>query len=312
MKVTDEESDGSAEESKHSHNPALADKLQLEEDQQEATQHQPRHSTRHSERPPILRATGARPCTKPATGARPWTKWKLCKFWQRGACDKGENCCYAHGEEEINQLCRFTEWQKTQMCDFYKKKKPCPNREFCQLAHGYREIGDPKPPKKNAKKNWQVVQDETGARNKWEPPHTGIAKEVEATTKWAKMEGTSGPFKEGTSGPPGRKRARSDSKLSRKESRRGGGGVNPLPQREQEDSARRHRSHRDDSRESQKVRHIRGGVNLLPGPPREPEDSATEERRHRRHRDDDAREKVLRIIIQTCSLFPLCSNLSAK
>jgi len=142
-------------------------------------------------------------------------------------------------------------------------------------------------------------------------------------------------LKEETSGPPGRKRARS---VSRKDNRHdGGGGVNPRPQREQEDSVthtsalsnkneeRRHGRRRGDSRASQKVLPIsisrhRHGVALLPGPQRVPEDTdATEERRHRRHRDnrhgrrcDDSREKVLRIIIQTCSLFPLCSNLSAK
>jgi len=68
-------------------------------------------------------------------------KTEMCKFFPEGKCDRGENCTYAHSQDEIDganapKPVPF----KTTMCKFFLEGR-CTRGEACTFAHDENEIG---------------------------------------------------------------------------------------------------------------------------------------------------------------------------
>ena len=207
-------------------------------------------------------------------------KIKMCTYYQRGNCLAGEGLChFAHCEEEIGQLCRFGPDKKNQLCFHWCSRQPCPNKDNCQLAHGPQEYGDPKPPprawqkQKKARRGQQSSKEDQVQRRGRSPARRGPS-------------------------PSARSDSRNGRSQSRKAKRQSGSQYNFRV--EPGEVARsqlqpRKTKRQDGESDGEELRRRR----------------RRHDSRQRRHRHD-SREKVLPIIIQTCSLFPLCSNLSAK
>eukprot|EP01062_Namystynia_karyoxenos_P010516 TRINITY_DN13720_c2_g1_i1.p2 TRINITY_DN13720_c2_g1~~TRINITY_DN13720_c2_g1_i1.p2 ORF type:complete len:849 (+),score=345.67 TRINITY_DN13720_c2_g1_i1:103-2547(+) len=85
-------------------------------------------------------------------------KTALCRFHEEGFCKWGDNCMWAHGEEELRtpdpelvaehgslpqQAVRAVTW-KTELCRYFAEGR-CRQGEGCQWAHGAHELR-PKPP----------------------------------------------------------------------------------------------------------------------------------------------------------------------
>eukprot|EP00920_Eleutheroschizon_duboscqi_P007483 GHVT01017056.1.p1 GENE.GHVT01017056.1~~GHVT01017056.1.p1 ORF type:complete len:497 (-),score=12.61 GHVT01017056.1:350-1840(-) len=69
-------------------------------------------------------------------------KINMCKYAQRGRCDRGESCTFAHDEEELRKR---PDMRKTKLCRAWSQGK-CHLGESCSYAHGredLRHIGKP-------------------------------------------------------------------------------------------------------------------------------------------------------------------------
>jgi len=63
-------------------------------------------------------------------------KTKICSFWQKGACRRGRNCKYAHGDRELNAQPDLT---RTALCRDMLNYGQC-NVENCGFAHSAEEL----------------------------------------------------------------------------------------------------------------------------------------------------------------------------
>lgn len=63
-------------------------------------------------------------------------KTKLCMFWEKGACTRGSNCKYAHGDKELNEMPNLT---KTSLCKDLLTTGTC-TRSDCLFAHSVEEL----------------------------------------------------------------------------------------------------------------------------------------------------------------------------
>ena len=70
-------------------------------------------------------------------------KTKLCAFFQRGGCNKGRECGFAHGEQDLNVRPDLT---KTVMCSAWLRRHSCRAGNSCRFAHGAAELRR-EPPK---------------------------------------------------------------------------------------------------------------------------------------------------------------------
>ena len=63
-------------------------------------------------------------------------KTELCKYFEiRGYCKYGENCIYAHGEENLRLKVTNTKAYRTKKCDKFFEKGYCPYGNRCQFVH---------------------------------------------------------------------------------------------------------------------------------------------------------------------------------
>jgi len=63
-------------------------------------------------------------------------KTELCKYFEiKGYCKYGENCIYAHGEENLRLKVTNTKAYRTKKCDKFFEKGYCPYGNRCQFAH---------------------------------------------------------------------------------------------------------------------------------------------------------------------------------
>eukprot|EP00931_Biecheleriopsis_adriatica_P063006 TRINITY_DN38093_c0_g1_i1.p1 TRINITY_DN38093_c0_g1~~TRINITY_DN38093_c0_g1_i1.p1 ORF type:complete len:461 (+),score=80.77 TRINITY_DN38093_c0_g1_i1:79-1461(+) len=66
---------------------------------------------------------------RPAREFGKFNKTQLCKFWQKSKCEKGENCHFAHGEEEQREACgKIT-------CRWLLQNGSCHLGSDCWFAH---------------------------------------------------------------------------------------------------------------------------------------------------------------------------------
>ena len=64
-------------------------------------------------------------------------KTKLCAFFQRGQCNKGRECGFAHGEQDLSVRPNLT---KTVMCSAWLRRRSCRAGKACTFAHGAAEL----------------------------------------------------------------------------------------------------------------------------------------------------------------------------
>jgi len=77
--------------------------------------------------------------TPPAgvTETRIFDKTRLCKFYARGKCRRGQACTFAHGQRE---LVPQPDFYKTQLCIDFFRTGGCPAGGECRFAHSTEEI----------------------------------------------------------------------------------------------------------------------------------------------------------------------------
>jgi len=64
-------------------------------------------------------------------------KTQLCKYYAVGGCTKGEECNFAHGQEQLSGMPNL---KKTALCEDFKRGT-CPHdKEHCQYAHGQDDL----------------------------------------------------------------------------------------------------------------------------------------------------------------------------
>ncbi|OII73983.1 uncharacterized protein cubi_02785 [Cryptosporidium ubiquitum] len=64
-------------------------------------------------------------------------KTKLCPFWLSSACSIGENCPFAHGTTELRVT---NDFYKTSVCRYWKMGVKCDAGVLCRHAHGEAEL----------------------------------------------------------------------------------------------------------------------------------------------------------------------------
>eukprot|EP00443_Scrippsiella_acuminata_P019102 CAMPEP_0115244536 /NCGR_PEP_ID=MMETSP0270-20121206/40035_1 /TAXON_ID=71861 /ORGANISM="Scrippsiella trochoidea, Strain CCMP3099" /LENGTH=77 /DNA_ID=CAMNT_0002659669 /DNA_START=298 /DNA_END=528 /DNA_ORIENTATION=+ len=65
------------------------------------------------------------------------SKTKICKYYVKGRCKRGEACSYAHGKE---QLLARPDLYRTQLCIDYTVAGACQAGDTCRFAHGAEDI----------------------------------------------------------------------------------------------------------------------------------------------------------------------------
>ena len=60
-------------------------------------------------------------------------KTEICKNWVYAECKFGDNCTYAHGEEDL----RVNKTKKNVKCANFSEKFVCPYGSKCQFSHKY-------------------------------------------------------------------------------------------------------------------------------------------------------------------------------
>eukprot|EP00928_Gymnodinium_smaydae_P065140 TRINITY_DN48320_c0_g1_i1.p1 TRINITY_DN48320_c0_g1~~TRINITY_DN48320_c0_g1_i1.p1 ORF type:complete len:305 (-),score=6.00 TRINITY_DN48320_c0_g1_i1:151-969(-) len=66
-----------------------------------------------------------------------YRKTQLCTFWARNACQRGDDCYFAHGESDLKPAPNF--W-KTKMCQNYSSFGVCELGNECTYAHDVAEL----------------------------------------------------------------------------------------------------------------------------------------------------------------------------
>mmetsp|Transcript_84584 Transcript_84584/g.217947 ORF Transcript_84584/g.217947 Transcript_84584/m.217947 type:complete len:275 (+) Transcript_84584:75-899(+) len=79
-------------------------------------------------------------------------KTKLCKFHVLGVCTRGDQCSWAHDQDELKALPDFF---RTKLCHTYLSKGVCKNVE-CRYAHGYNELRSPDEADRTLNVQWQA------------------------------------------------------------------------------------------------------------------------------------------------------------
>ncbi|CAK9096245.1 C3H1 type-like 2-A) [Durusdinium trenchii] len=64
-------------------------------------------------------------------------KTQLCRFFEVGACTRGEGCSFAHGMDQLRQQPDFS---KTRLCAGFLELGRCALGRKCKFAHGKREL----------------------------------------------------------------------------------------------------------------------------------------------------------------------------
>jgi len=77
-------------------------------------------------------------------------KRTICKFWQQGTCNRGSDCTFAHGSEDMQDMSANGEADylepvhaggtKRTICKFWEEDA-CTKGDLCTFAHGPEEIG---------------------------------------------------------------------------------------------------------------------------------------------------------------------------
>jgi len=74
------------------------------------------------------------------TSYRQKYKTEVCKYWaEKGFCEFGDQCAFAHGNNEIRQKCHVSSNYKTKKCNQFHETGYCPYGMRCQFIHSLRK-----------------------------------------------------------------------------------------------------------------------------------------------------------------------------
>jgi len=62
-------------------------------------------------------------------------KTELCRNWENGNCEYGENCAFAHGYDELRNKAHLTSNYKTKKCKQFFEQGFCMYGNRCQFRH---------------------------------------------------------------------------------------------------------------------------------------------------------------------------------
>mmetsp|Transcript_139524 Transcript_139524/g.347958 ORF Transcript_139524/g.347958 Transcript_139524/m.347958 type:complete len:321 (+) Transcript_139524:86-1048(+) len=75
-------------------------------------------------------------------GMEVFQKTRLCRFFRRGRCLRGPDCCFAHGREQLRAQPDFT---NTRMCTDFLASGGCKRGSDCTFAHHPEELRTGRP-----------------------------------------------------------------------------------------------------------------------------------------------------------------------
>lgn len=90
------------------------------------------------------------------------SKTKLCMFYLKGACTKGESCSFAH---ELGDLRNRPDLLYTRMCLAFQKRGSCKDGENCRFAHDETQLR-PLDAGDEMLQQWEQGRPKDGSRNK--------------------------------------------------------------------------------------------------------------------------------------------------
>lgn len=64
-------------------------------------------------------------------------KTKMCKFFMKGECMRGNTCTFAHNQKELHPQ---PDLYKTQLCSAFIAGGSCRRGNRCKFAHGFKEV----------------------------------------------------------------------------------------------------------------------------------------------------------------------------
>jgi hypothetical protein len=62
-------------------------------------------------------------------------KTELCRNWELGTCEFGENCAFAHGQDELRNKTNMGSKYKTKKCKQFHEQGYCIYGNRCQFKH---------------------------------------------------------------------------------------------------------------------------------------------------------------------------------
>lgn len=83
------------------------------------------------------------PSTKPSTNALLFQKTRLCRFHAKGKCSRGDDCVFAHGNQNLQPSPNF---YKTRFCVGFLQAGACRADKDCKFAHGIEDLHSPLTP----------------------------------------------------------------------------------------------------------------------------------------------------------------------
>lgn len=75
---------------------------------------------------------------------------KLCRFFIKGQCVRGESCTFAHGTTDLRAQ---PDWFRTQLCHDWHKSQSCAYGSKCKFAHSSSEVRPANNTKSKKKRN---------------------------------------------------------------------------------------------------------------------------------------------------------------
>jgi len=73
-------------------------------------------------------------------------KTEFCKYWQeKGFCEFGDQCAFAHGTQEVRQKQHISSNYKTKKCTQFHENGYCPYGVRCQFIHSFKKDCQIKP-----------------------------------------------------------------------------------------------------------------------------------------------------------------------
>jgi len=83
-------------------------------------------------------------------------KTRLCKFYAKGKCKRGQACTFAHGDQEMQPQPNFF---RTQLCADFVRSGGCKSGLSCSYAHGPQELRRAKTHKSSKSSGLRKVAD---------------------------------------------------------------------------------------------------------------------------------------------------------
>jgi hypothetical protein len=114
-------------------------------------------------------------------------KTKPCKFYQQGMCQKGEACCFAHSDNDLQSRPNL---YKTQFCRAFLRSGACRDGANCKYAHGVQDVRKPTIDDDDEKFCPGIWSRQTTAEASWSrqtTAETSWSRQTTAETSWSRQ-----------------------------------------------------------------------------------------------------------------------------